>query len=99
MLVLSRKRNQSIMIGDDVEIVIVSVDRDQVKLGIKAPREIAVHRSEVYQEIKQANEAAVAASREQNHSQGASGVVLPTAESRRSGSRDEPVTGTEASLP
>ena len=58
MLVLSRKLNQSIMIGDDVEIVVVSVDRDQVKLGIKAPREIAVHRSEVYLEIKRANESA-----------------------------------------
>jgi len=58
MLVLSRKLNQSIMIGDDVEIIIVSVDRDQVKLGIKAPREIAVHRSEVYQEIQRANESA-----------------------------------------
>ena len=58
MLVLSRKLNQSIMIGDDVEIIIVSVDRDQVKLGIKAPREIAVHRSEVYLEIQRANESA-----------------------------------------
>jgi len=46
------------MIGDDVEIIIVSVDRDQVKLGIRAPREIAVHRTEVYVEIQQANEAA-----------------------------------------
>jgi carbon storage regulator len=60
MLVLSRKLNQSIMIGDDVEIIIVSVDREQVKLGIKAPREIAVHRSEVYQEIQRANETAAA---------------------------------------
>ncbi len=55
MLVLSRKLNQSIMIGDEVRIVIVSVDRDQVKLGIEAPREITVHRSEVYDEIKQAS--------------------------------------------
>jgi carbon storage regulator len=53
MLVLSRKLNQAIMIGDDVRIVVVSVDRDQVKLGIEAPREISVHRSEVYDEIKQ----------------------------------------------
>jgi carbon storage regulator len=53
MLVLSRKLNQAIMIGDDVRIVVVSVDRDQVKLGIEAPREISVHRSEVYEEIKQ----------------------------------------------
>ncbi len=55
MLVLSRKLNQAIMIGDNVRIVVVSVDRDQVKLGIDAPREIPVHRSEVFEEIQRAN--------------------------------------------
>ena len=60
MLVLSRKLNQSIMIGDDVRIVVVSVDRDTVKLGIEAPRAIPVHRSEVYEEIQLANRAAAA---------------------------------------
>jgi carbon storage regulator len=55
VLVLSRKLNQAIMIGDNVRIVVVSVDRDQVKLGIDAPREIPVHRSEVYDEIQRAN--------------------------------------------
>jgi carbon storage regulator len=59
MLVLSRKLNQSIMIGDDVQIVVVSIDRDTVKLGIQAPREVPVHRSEVYEEIQRANRAAV----------------------------------------
>ena len=58
MLVLSRKLNQSIMVGDDVRIVVVSVDRDTVKLGIEAPREIPVHRSEVYEEIQRVNQAA-----------------------------------------
>jgi len=58
MLVLSRKLNQSIMVGDNVRIVIVAVDRDQVKLGIEAPREIPVHRSEVYEEIQRANRSA-----------------------------------------
>ena len=62
MLVLSRKLNQSIMVGDEVRIVVVSVDRDTVKLGIEAPREITVHRSEVYDEIRRANEAAATAS-------------------------------------
>jgi carbon storage regulator len=52
VLVLSRKVNQAIMIGDDVRIVVVAVDRDQVKLGVEAPREISVHRSEIYEEIK-----------------------------------------------
>jgi carbon storage regulator len=55
MLVLSRKLNQAIMIGDDIRIVVVSVDRDQVKLGIEAPRAIAVHRSEIYDEIQRQN--------------------------------------------
>jgi carbon storage regulator len=58
MLVLSRKINQSIMIGDDVRIVVVAVDRDQVKLGIEAPRSVPVHRSEVYEEIRRANQEA-----------------------------------------
>ena len=52
MLVLSRKLNQSIVIGDDVRIVVVGIDRDHVKLGIEAPRSIGVHRAEVYEEIK-----------------------------------------------
>lgn len=61
MLVLSRKLNQAIMIGDNVRIVVVSVDRDQVKLGIDAPREIPVHRSEVFEEIQRANRQAAGA--------------------------------------
>ena len=60
MLVLTRKVNQAIMIGDDVRIVVVAVDRDQVKLGIEAPRAIPVHRSEVYEEIQRTNRAAAA---------------------------------------
>jgi carbon storage regulator len=59
MLVLSRKINQAIMIGDDVRIVIVGVERDQVKVGIEAPRDIPVHRSEVYEEIQRSNRQAV----------------------------------------
>ena len=58
MLVLSRKTNQSIIVGDNVRIVVVSVDRDQVKLGIEAPREISVHRSEIYDEIQRSNRSA-----------------------------------------
>jgi carbon storage regulator len=60
MLVLSRKVNQSIMVGDNVRVVVVAVDRDQVKLGIEAPREIAVHRSEIYEEIQRSNRSAAA---------------------------------------
>lgn len=47
MLVLSRKPNQSITIGSDIRILVVGLDRDHVKLGIEAPRGVAVHRSEV----------------------------------------------------
>lgn len=61
MLVLSRKINQAIMVGDNVRIVIVAVERDQVKIGIEAPRDIPVHRSEVYEEIQRANRQAVEA--------------------------------------
>jgi carbon storage regulator len=61
MLVLSRKINQSIMIGDDIRIVVVGVDRDQVKVGIEAPRSVPVHRSEIYEEIQRANRSAVEA--------------------------------------
>jgi carbon storage regulator len=64
MLVLSRKLNQSIVIGDDVHVVVVAIDRDTVKLGIQAPREIPVHRAEVYEEIRRANRAAVSDDRQ-----------------------------------
>lgn len=59
MLVLSRKKNQSIMIGDQVEIQILAVEGDQVKIGIVAPRDIKVHRTEVFEAIKAQNEAAL----------------------------------------
>ncbi len=52
MLVLSRQKDESIMIGDDVEITIVDVRGDKVRLGINAPKSIAVHRKEVYEAIQ-----------------------------------------------
>jgi carbon storage regulator len=58
MLVLTRKLNESIMIGDDVKITIVDVKGEQVKLGITAPREVSVHREEVYREIQKENQLA-----------------------------------------
>ncbi|MCK4999354.1 MAG: carbon storage regulator CsrA [Anaerohalosphaera sp.] len=52
MLVLSRQKDESIMIGDDVEITIVDVRGDKVRLGINAPREISVHRKEIFLAIQ-----------------------------------------------
>ena len=52
MLVLSRQRDESIMIGDDVEITIVDVRGDKVRLGIAAPKKIPVHRREIYDAIQ-----------------------------------------------
>jgi len=55
MLVLSRQRDQSIIIGDNVVITVVDVRGDKVKLGIEAPKEIPVHRQEVYEAIQREN--------------------------------------------
>lgn len=59
MLVLSRKIKESIMIGDEIEITIVAVDGDQVKLGISAPKNIDIHRKEIYLSIQQENNEAI----------------------------------------
>jgi len=58
MLVLSRQRDQTIMIGDDIEITVVDIRGDKVRLGINAPQDIPVHRKEVYEAIKRENRAA-----------------------------------------
>ncbi len=58
MLVLSRHRDESIMIGDNVVVTIVDIRGDKVRLGIEAPSEIPVHRQEVYEAIKRENQRA-----------------------------------------
>lgn len=62
MLVLSRKKDESIMIGDQVEIKILAVEGDQIKLGIVAPKTVKVHRSEVFEAIQAQNKEALASS-------------------------------------
>ena len=55
MLVLTRRPGESIMIGDDVVVTVLDVRGDVVRVGIKAPRSVQVHREEVYQELQKAN--------------------------------------------
>ena len=53
MLILTRKVGESVLIGDDISISVLSVRGNQVKLGVQAPKEVSVHREEIYQRIKQ----------------------------------------------
>lgn len=59
MLVLSRKKGESIMIGDQIEVKILSTEGDQVKVGIVAPKTVMVHRSEVFEAIQAQNKEAL----------------------------------------
>lgn len=58
MLVLTRKKDQTIVINDDIEITVFDIQGDQVRIGINAPRSISIHRKEVYLEIQQENKKA-----------------------------------------
>lgn len=62
MLVLSRKKDESIMIGDQIEIKILAVEGEQIKLGIVAPKTVKVHRSEVFEAIQAQNKEALSSS-------------------------------------
>ncbi len=70
MLVLTRKINESIMIGDEVEICVLEVRGDKIRLGIKAPKAVPVHRKEVYDEIQRANLEAAGSKVEDLHALG-----------------------------
>lgn len=60
MLVLTRKVHQSIIIGDEIEVVILEVRGEQVRLGIRAPRNVAVHRKEIFNQIQEETQSASA---------------------------------------
>jgi carbon storage regulator len=59
MLILSRKTNQKIRIGDSIELTVIEVRGDQVKIGVEAPRSVKVFREEIYDEIQKENKAAL----------------------------------------
>lgn len=59
MLILTRKKGQSIIINDDIEIIITAIDGDQVKIGISAPADVLVYRKEVIESIRESNKAAI----------------------------------------
>lgn len=59
MLALSRKNNESIMIGNDIEITILEIKGDQVKIGISAPKSVSIYRKEIYVQIQESNREAV----------------------------------------
>ena len=59
MLVLSRKRDESVMINGDIEVVVLGIEGDTVKLGVKAPKEVDIYRKELYLTIQAANQEAL----------------------------------------
>ncbi len=77
MLVLSRQRDETIMIGDEIEITVVDIRGDKVRLGITAPTRIAVHRKEVYEAIKLENEQAARIAGSPGELSGLAGEILP----------------------
>lgn len=66
MLALSRKQGESIMIGNDIEITILDIRNDQVKIGISAPKQVGIYRKEIYLQIQEENKQAVTEDVSQN---------------------------------
>lgn len=59
MLVLTRKTGETLMLGEDIQVKVISIDGDQVKIGIEAPKSLKIYRQEVYEAIQRENEAAL----------------------------------------
>ena len=64
MLALTRKKGESIIIGDDVEIVVLGMTGEQVRLGIIAPKSVTIHRKEIYEQIRSENQEAMQSSKD-----------------------------------
>jgi cytosine/creatinine deaminase len=103
MLVLSRQRDQAIVIGDEIEVTVVDLRGDKVRLGITAPRTVSVHRKEVYDAIRRENQSAAGASGAGTISPGGLRGPMPPGASSRAGttpvkvvSGDEAAEGTAA---
>ncbi len=101
MLVLSRQRDETIMIGDEIEITVVDIRGDKVRLGITAPSKIAVHRKEVYEAIKRENEQASQQSTRLGHdlptlrpaaTNGVPSLARSRTQSLSSGTAPQPIT-------
>ncbi len=82
MLVLTRRANQSIMIGHDIVVTVLEVRGDQVRLGIKAPRSVDVHREEVFAALQQANQAAAVKPGDQEQARDSLDALRPTTAKR-----------------
>jgi carbon storage regulator len=78
MLVLSRKRDESIIIGDDVVITVVDIKGEQVKIGVSAPKTVSIHRKEVYEAIQEENKQAASSTKVQRQSLSGLVKVLKT---------------------
>ncbi|MFH1740728.1 MAG: carbon storage regulator CsrA [bacterium] len=89
MLVLSRKRDESIIIGDNVVVTIIDIKGEQVKLGVSAPKAISIHRKEVYEAIQAEN---LAASRPEAQNLASLAKVLAKASPAGGGDRQVPKT-------
>ena len=90
MLVLSRQRDETIMIGDHIEVTVVDIRGDKVRLGINAPTSIAVHRKEVYDAIKRENEQAARLDQRQ-----LDGIRVPAGTRPAAAARGLAATGTD----
>ena len=89
MLVLSRQRDETIMIGDDIEVTVVDIRGDKVRLGINAPREISVHRKEVYDAIRRENRAAAQVKPEDISGVGGGGPATGKGNAPQPGEKDD----------